>query len=37
VPQRQILPLMASSICASVGFGVRLSSAGADMICPAWQ
>jgi len=28
---------MASSICASVGFGVRLSSAGADMICPAWQ
>ena len=37
VPQRQILPLMASSISASVGFGLRLSSAVADMICPVWQ
>ncbi len=37
VPQRQMLPSMASSIWASVGFGLRRSSAAADMIWPAWQ
>src|SRR2546428_3472740 len=37
VPQRQRLPPIASSICASVGFFVFISRAAADMICPAWQ
>src|SRR5688572_18408496 len=32
-----MLPFIAASICESVGFGVRASSAAADMICPAWQ
>ena len=35
VPQRQMLPLRASSMSASVGLGLRLSSAVAAMICPA--
>src|SRR5713101_9221881 len=34
VPQRQMLPLMASSISASVGLAFLASSATADMICP---
>src|SRR5579871_4155906 len=37
VPQRQILPFIASSISVSVGLGVVASSAEADIICPAWQ
>jgi hypothetical protein len=37
VPQRQILPLMALSMSASLGEGVFFKSAVADMICPAWQ
>ena len=37
VPQRQMLPVIASSMSASVGLGFFLSSAVADMICPAWQ
>src|ERR1700730_11400978 len=37
VPQRQMFPLMASSISASVGLGFFASSAAADMICPDWQ
>src|SRR5258708_27720809 len=28
---------MAESICSSVGFGVFVSSAAADIICPGWQ
>src|SRR5271169_1336029 len=32
-----MLPLMASSISASEGFGFFASSATADMICPDWQ
>src|ERR1700739_2488368 len=32
-----MLPLMASSISASVGLGFFASSATADMICPDWQ
>ena len=36
VPQRQIL-VMASSISASVGFGLSLSSAATAMIMPLWQ
>ncbi len=37
VPQRQMLPVMAASMSASVGLGFCLSSAVAAMICPAWQ
>jgi hypothetical protein len=37
VPQRQMLPAMAASMSASVGCGVRASSAAADMSWPAWQ
>src|SRR2546430_325656 len=37
VPQRQMLPAIASSMSASVGFAFRASSAAADMICPDWQ
>src|SRR6266851_7778725 len=37
VPQRQMFPLMASSISASVGLAFFASSATADMICPDWQ
>src|SRR5437899_2524710 len=37
VPQRQMLPLMASSMSVSVGLGFFESSATADMICPDWQ
>src|SRR5216684_1717663 len=37
VPQRQMLPLMKSSISESVGLGFLASSATADMICPDWQ
>src|SRR5215813_13016106 len=37
VPQRQMLPLMAASICASVGLGVVFSSDAACIICPGWQ
>ncbi len=37
VPQRQMLPAIAASMSASVGLGLLLSSAVADMICPAWQ
>src|SRR5438094_8542315 len=37
VPQRQMLPLRASSMSASVGLGFLESSAAADMICPDWQ
>src|ERR1700739_2286260 len=37
VPQRHRLPLIAASISASVGCGVRDKSALADMIWPAWQ
>src|SRR6266852_8063474 len=32
-----MLPLMAPSISASVGFGFFASRATADMICPDWQ
>ncbi len=32
-----MLPLIASSMSLSVGFAVRVSSAVADMIWPAWQ
>jgi hypothetical protein len=35
--QRQMLPDIAPSICASVGFGVAARSAAAAMICPDWQ
>src|SRR5258706_310672 len=37
VPQRQMLPFIALSICASVGFGVAVSNAVAAMTCPDWQ
>src|SRR5258706_9366153 len=37
VPQRQMLPLISSSICVSVGLGYFFSIAGACMICPLWQ
>src|SRR5579864_780942 len=37
MPQRHRLPIMAESICSSVGLGVCASSAAADMICPGWQ
>src|SRR5215813_13631701 len=37
VPQRQMFPLMASSMSESVGFDFFESSATADMICPDWQ
>src|SRR5438094_338369 len=37
VPQRQMLPAIASSMSASGGFAFRASSAAADMICPDWQ
>jgi hypothetical protein len=37
VPQRQMFPFMALSICASVGFGVLVSSAVAAITCPLWQ
>jgi len=32
-----MLPAMAASISLSLGFGLRDSSAAADMICPDWQ
>jgi hypothetical protein len=32
-----MLPLIAASISASVGFGVVRSNAAAAMIWPAWQ
>jgi hypothetical protein len=34
VPQRQMLPLIALSMSASEGRGLRLSSVAADMIWP---
>jgi hypothetical protein len=37
VPQRQMFPLIASSMSASVGFGFFASNETADMICPDWQ
>src|SRR5690606_11310316 len=37
VPQGQMFAAMSLSICSSVGFGTRASSAVARMICPAWQ
>src|ERR1039457_6614231 len=37
VPQRQMLPSIALSICVSVGLGVFLSRAAACMIWPLWQ
>src|SRR5207245_9477448 len=37
VPQRQMLPAMAPSMSASVGCGLRASSAAADMIWPDRQ
>src|SRR5258705_258481 len=37
VPQRQMFPLMASSMSASVGLAFFASSATADMIWPDWQ
>src|SRR5262249_52336518 len=37
VPQRQMLPDIASSISESVGRGLLASSAEADMIWPDWQ
>jgi hypothetical protein len=37
VPQRQMLPLIAASMSASLGRGFFASSAVADMICPDWQ
>src|SRR5450631_3625061 len=37
VPQRQMLPLMALSMSASLGVELVSSSAAADMICPDWQ
>jgi hypothetical protein len=37
VPQRQMLPDMASSMSASVGCRLLASSAEADMIWPDWQ
>src|ERR1019366_1846148 len=37
VAQRQTLPFIAASICASVGFGVFARSAAADISWPAWQ
>ena len=37
VAQRQMLPAMAESMSASLGFGFVASSAEADMICPLWQ
>lgn len=35
VPHRQILPLMAASMSASVGFGFDFSNEAALIICPA--
>ena len=37
VPQRQILPLIASAISCSVGCGAAFKRLTAVMICPAWQ
>ena len=37
VPQRQMLPAMASSMSASSGAAYCASSAAAVMICPDWQ
>ena len=37
VPQRQILPDIAASISASLGFAFFATSADADMIWPDWQ
>jgi hypothetical protein len=37
VPQRQMLPDIAASMSASLGFGFAESRAAADMICPDWQ
>jgi hypothetical protein len=36
-PQRQTLPDIATAMSVSVGFGLTLSSAAADMIWPDWQ
>src|SRR5438093_12967406 len=37
VPQRQMLPVSASSMSSSVGLGISLSSTAALIICPDWQ
>src|SRR5207342_1181079 len=37
VPHRQMLPFIALSMSASVGFAIVARSAAADIICPAWQ
>src|SRR3989441_12847816 len=37
VPQRQMFPVIAASMSASVGAGLAASRAAADMICPDWQ
>src|SRR6266704_2263292 len=37
VPQRQILPVSASSMSSSVGLGISLRSTAALIICPDWQ
>ena len=37
VPQRQMLPAMASSMSVSVGVAFWASSAAAERICPDWQ
>jgi hypothetical protein len=37
VPQRHMLPFIASLISSSVGFGVCANNAEAVIICPAWQ
>ncbi len=37
VAHRQMLPFIAASMSASVGFGLLARSADADMSWPAWQ
>src|SRR5580704_3381738 len=37
MPHRHKFPIIAESICSSVGLGVFDNSAAADMICPGWQ
>ncbi len=37
VAQRQTLPLIPAAMSSGPGLGVRVSSAVADIICPAWQ
>src|SRR5262249_20724755 len=37
VAQRQMLPDIAVTMSWSLGFGLRASSAAADMSCPDWQ